>query len=212
MAYLARLRGSLATLDVSEIQTHKKGNHSPYELEIELDPDWRLQDALVHQPPELVRLPLTDNFDLPGIGPVDLPNPAVVLPIGGGAVAGWFLADTTLGIPGVGMAAGMLVGLPFIYRAENGGAETEPAPYHFTQAEASLAAEGEEYADSKLIDEYREIAWRERLKTPLDARDTVQKFDAAVSRELSDAELGVSDGLEMDPDATEPTEVDADDD
>jgi hypothetical protein len=211
-AYLARLRGSLATLDVSEIETHKKGKESPYELEIELDPEWRLEDALVHEPPRLTRLPLTETFDLPGIGPTELPNPGFVLPIGGGAAAGWFIADYALGIPGVGAAAGVLVGLPFIHRVENGGAESEPAPYHFTQAEASLAAEGEEYADSKLIDEYREIAWRERLKTPLDARDTVQKFDAAVSRELSDAELGVSEGLEMDPDATEPTEVDADDD
>ncbi|TKX78441.1 hypothetical protein EXE53_21200 [Halorubrum sp. SD626R] len=210
-AYIARLRGSLATLDVSDIQTHKKGKESPYELEIELDPEWDLQDALVHAPPELVRLPLSREVDVPGIGLTTLPNPGVVLPLGGGAAAGWFISDAMLGIPGFGAVVGAIVGLPFIYRTENGGAESEPAPYHFTQAEASLAFEAGEYADAKLLDQYRDIAWRERMKTPLDARDIEQKFDSSVTRELTNAELGIDDDLDVDPETTKRKGV-ADDD
>ena len=211
-AYIARLRGSLATLDVSKIQTHKKGKESPYELEIELDPEWDLQDALVHEPPELVRLPLSREVDVPGIGLATLPNPGIVLPLGGGAAAGWFISDAILGIPGFGAVVGAIVGLPFIYRTENGGAESEPAPYHFTQAEASLAFEASEHADAKLLDQYRDIAWSERMKTPLDARDIEQKFDASVTRELTNAELGVDGDLDVDPETTERKGVADDDD
>ncbi|TKX82051.1 hypothetical protein [Halorubrum sp. SD626R] len=211
-AYIARLRGSLATLDVSDIQTHKKGKESPYELEIELDPEWDLQDALVHRPPELVRLPLSREVDVPGIGMTTLPNPGVVLPVGGGAVAGWFAADAMLGIPGFGAVVGAVLGLPFIYRVENGGAESEPAPYHFTQAEASLAFEAGEHADAKLLDDYRDIAWRERMKTPLDARNIEQKFDSSVTRELTNAELGIEDDLDVDPETTERRGMADDDD
>lgn len=189
-AYLARLRGSLATLDVSEIETHKKGKESPYELEIELDPEWRLEDALVHEPPRLTRLPVADTIDIPKLGQMDLPNPAVWFPIGGGAAAGWFIADYALGIPGFGLAVGVIAGIPFIYRIENGGAESEPAPYHFTQAEASLAAESEEYADAKVIDQYREVAWSERMKTPLDALEVSDSFDDNAARRLSAKMIG----------------------
>ena len=209
-AFIARLRGSLATLDVSDIQTQKRGKESPYELEIELSPEWELRDALVHNPPELVRLPLSKEVDVPSIGPMTLPNPGVVLPVGGGAVAGWFLAQAALGIPMFGGVVGGLAGLPFIYRVENGGAESEPAPYHFTQAEASLAHEAKEFADAKMLDGYREIAWTERMKTPLDARDIEQKFDSSVTRELSNRELGL-DG-ELEPETTEREEVADDDD
>ncbi|OYR79122.1 hypothetical protein DJ72_14335, partial [Halorubrum distributum] len=210
-AYIARLRGSLATLDVSDIQTHKKGKESPYELEIELDPEWDLQDALVHEPPELVRLPLSREVDVPGIGLTTLPNPGVVLPVGGGATVGWFADEAMLGIPGCGAVLGAIVGLPFIYRTENGGAESEPAPYHFTQAEASLAFEAGEHADAKMLDDYRDIAWRERMRTPLEARDIEQKFDKSVTKELSTAEIGVDDDLDVEPETTERKGV-ADDD
>jgi|GEM_PF-7120419 len=202
-AYIARLRGSLATLDVSDIQTHKKGKESPYELEIELDPEWDLQDALVHEPPELVRLPLSREVDVPGVGLTTLPNPGVVLPVGGGAAVGWFAAEAMLGIPGFGVVVGAIAGLPFIYRVQNGGAESEPAPYHFTQAEASLAFEAGEHADAKLLDQYRDIAWSERMKTPLDARNIEQKFDSSVTRELTNAELGTEEGLDVEPETTE---------
>jgi hypothetical protein len=84
----------------------------------------------------------------------------------------------------------MIVGLPFIYRVENGGAESEPAPYHFTQAEASLAAESEEYADAKVIDQYREVAWSERMKTPLDALEVSDSFDDNAARRLSATMIG----------------------
>jgi len=210
-AFMARLRGSLATLDISEIETHKKGKQSPYELEIELDPEFDLRDALIHQPPELVRLPLTEEFDIPHVGLMSLPNPGVVLPIGGGAAAGWFIADTWLGIPGFGAVVGAIVGLPFIYRVENGGAESEPAPYHFTQAEASLAHEIKQFADSKTLDQYRDVAWRERMKTPIEARNIEQKFDSSVTRELSNAELGVDGELDLEPETSE-REVVSDDD
>lgn len=189
-AFVARLRGSLATLDISEIQTHKKGKRSPYELEIELDPDHDLHDALVHEPPRLDRLPLSRPVDIPGLGRTSLPNPGVVLPIGGGAAAGWLVADALLGIPGVGAVVGGVVGLPFLYRVENGDAASEPAPYHSTQAEASLAYEAGEHADAKLLDEYREIAWSERMKTPLDALRVSSDFDESQSRRLIQDELG----------------------
>ena len=189
-AFLARLRGSLATLDISDIETHKKGKQSPYELEIELSPEWDLQDALVHEPPHLDRLPLSREVDIPSVGPITLPNPGVVLPIGGGAAAGWVIADAMLGIPGFGAVVGAIVGVPFIYRVENGGAESEPAPYHFTQAEASLAYEAGEHADAKMIDQYREIAWSERMKTPLDALRVSSDFDESQSRRLIQDELG----------------------
>ena len=189
-AYIARLRGSLATLDISDIETHKKGKQSPYELEIELSPEWDIHDALVHEPPELVRLPISREIDVPGIGLTTLPNPGVVIPLGGGAAAGWFAANTMLGIPGFGAVVGAIVGLPFIYRVENGGAESEPAPYHFTQAEASLAYEAGEHADAKMIDQYREMAWKERMKTPLDALRVSSDFDESQSRRLIQDELG----------------------
>ena len=214
-AFIARLRGSLATLDISDIQTHKKGKESPYELEIELDPEWDLQDALVHKPPELVRLPLTSDVDVPGVGRTELPNPGVVLPVGGGAAAGWVIADAMLGIPGFGAVVGGIVGLPMIYRVENGGAESEPAPYHFTQAEASLAFETERYSDAKLIDDYRDVAWKERMKTPLDALRVSSDFDESQTRRLIHDELGNDYVSEVHgaaaPDSRD-TEVTADDD
>jgi hypothetical protein len=131
-----------------------------------------------------------DSFDLPWSGETELPNPGVVVPVGGGAIAGWFIADYALGIPGFGMVAGAIVGLPFIYRVENGGAESEPAPYHFTQAEASLAAESEQYADAKVIDQYRDVAWSERMKTPLDALEVSDSFDDNAARRLSAKMIG----------------------
>lgn len=190
LPFIARLFGNLATLDVSEIQTHKKGQRSPYTLEIELDPDWHITEALVHQPPTLERQPLTRRFDIPSVGDVELPNPGVVGPLVGFGAIGWFALDATLGIPAVGGAVGALVGLPFIYRVENGGAEAEPAPFHFTQAEASLAFESERYADAKLIDQYRDVAWSERMKTPLDALKVSSEFDESQSRRLLQDELG----------------------
>ena len=190
MPYLARLWGHLATLDISAIETHKKGKHSRFALEIELDPDYDIHDALIHKPPGLNRLPLSVEGDVPYFGSMTIPNPGVVLPLGIPAVVGWFAADYALGIAWLGAAAGVIVGLPWIYSVEHGGAESEPAPYHSTQAEASLAAEAEQYAEAKALDEFREIAWREKMKTPLEALQASAEFDETASRRLNERMLG----------------------
>ncbi|OYR62461.1 hypothetical protein DJ71_23660, partial [Halorubrum sp. E3] len=78
-------------------------------------------------------------------------------------------------------------------------------------AEASLAFEAGEHADAKMLDDYRDIAWRERMRTPLEARDIEQKFDKSVTKELSTAEIGVDDDLDVEPETTERKGV-ADDD
>lgn len=188
--YLSRLWGNLATLDISEIETHKKGKHSPYTLEIELDPKYDLRDALIHNPPSLDRLPLTVKADIPWFGETEIPNPGVVMPVGGGTLIGWYVVDWWLGIPWIGAAAGAFVGLPFVYRVFDGGAESEPAPYHFTQAEASLAFEAGEYSDAKSLEEYRHTAWKERMKTPLEAMKASEEFDETVVRRLNEQMLG----------------------
>jgi hypothetical protein len=189
MPYIARLRGNLAVLDITEVETHKQAR-GPYALEIELDPEHEPYAALLHEPPTVERRALVERVDLPGLGETDLPNPAVIGPLGIGAAAGWFLADATLGLPAVGAVAGFVVALPFIHYIEEGGAEAEPAPYHFTQAEASLAAEGEAYADAKAIDEYRSVAWRERMKTPMEAERVMGEFDETVTQKLNESRIG----------------------
>jgi hypothetical protein len=215
LPFLARLWGNLATLDISEIETHKRGKQSPYSMEIELDPSWDLRDALVHKPPRLDRLPLTLTADVPSVGLVTVPNPGVVIPIVGGGAIGWFALDATLGIPEFGAALGAIIGLPFIYRVRDGGAESEPAPYHFTQAEASLAFESERYADAKLLDEYRSVAWNERMKTPLDALKASSEFDKTTTQRLNEEELSTEWTTEVrdaaDPDGPS-SEVPGDDD
>ena len=50
------------------------------------------------------------------------------------------------------------------------------------------------------------------MKTPLDARNIEQKFDASVTRELTNAELGIEDDLDVDPETTERRGVADDDD
>ncbi|MFD1634630.1 hypothetical protein ACOZ4L_02730 [Haloplanus ruber] len=189
MPYIARLRGNLAVLDITDVETHKEGR-GPYALEIELDPDWKPDDALVHDPPRVARRSLMKRADVPLLGATEIPNPAVVLPIALCVGAGYYVADATLGIPGVGAATGFVVALPFIHYVEEGGADAEPAPYHFTQAEASLAHETAEYADAKLLEEFRDIAWQERMKTPLEARELVEQFDQTVTSQLNATELG----------------------
>lgn len=201
-AYIGRLRGQVAALDVSDLVTHKKGQDSPFAMEIELDPEFDFRDALIHKPPRISRKPLMSKAELPLVGETEIPNLGVVVPLGAGVGLGWLIADQTLGLPGVGAVVGVIVALPFIHEATDGGAETEPAPYHFTQAEASLSFEAEEYSDSKLLDEYRRIAWTERMKTPLDAKRQSTQFDETVSRELSETTLGDL-GIEEDVDGSD---------
>lgn len=187
--YLARLWGRKATLDISEIETHKRGKHSPYTLEIELDPSEALDEALIHEPPQLERKELTERIDI-GETELTVPTLAIALPAVILIAGGWFGLKTTLGIPMVGAMIGGLATLPFIYTVNNGGAHSKPAPYHFTQAEASLAFETERYADAQTVEQYRDVAWSERMKTPLDALDAADAFDDNSARELSSRIIG----------------------
>lgn len=189
--YLARLWGRKATLDITEIETHKRGKQSPYTLEIELDPSEALDEALIHEPPQLVKKQLTESIELgKNQNQVTIPNLSIALPAVALIAGGWFAFQTTLGIPAVGAMLGAVATLPFVYQVENGGAHSKPAPYHFTQAEASLAFETERYADAQTVEQYRDVAWNERMKTPLDALDAADSFDDNSARKLSSRIIG----------------------
>jgi hypothetical protein len=96
------------------------------------------------------------------------------------------------------------------YEAVDGSVNFEPAPRHDVTADASLTVMQSEHADAKLLEDYEEIAWTERIKTALEARDIDSRRDRSMIQSFLEKEIGVGlDALGLDDNAA--TDIESDD-
>ena len=77
-------------------------------------------------------------------------------------------------------------------------------------ADASLTVMQSEHADAKLLEDYEEVAWTERIKTALEARDIDSRRDRSMIQSFLEKEIGVGlDALGLDDNAA--TDIESDD-
>ncbi|TKX35284.1 hypothetical protein EXE52_18155, partial [Halorubrum sp. CGM4_25_10-8A] len=82
---------------------------------------------------------------------------------------GWYAGDAVANTPTVGAGVGLVLLALESYEAVDGAIDFEPAPRHDVTADASLTVLQGEHADAKLLEDYEEIAWSERITTALEA-------------------------------------------
>ncbi|WP_256948854.1 hypothetical protein [Halorubrum ezzemoulense] len=88
------------------------------------------------------------------------------------------------------------------YEAVDGTIDFEPAPRHDVTADASLTVLQGEHADAKLLEDYEEIAWSERITTALEAREVDSRRDRTLIRSFLEDEVGLGlDALGLDENA-----------
>ncbi len=109
------------------------------------------------------------------------------------------MAAQQLNAPLVGAAVGSLFLIVESYEAVDGKLEFDPAPRHFISADASLTILQEEYADAKRLEDYEEIAWRERTRTGMELAETQHRRDDTMTRQLNESALGLDADVLGDP-------------
>lgn len=188
--FLARLFANAAELDISSFRTRVRMRDGPLAEKIYVNPD--ADSAVEHTRAHLRRkMPFSDMrpedsgrleglvFTVATLGALGLP------------VIGWYAGQAMANVPVIGAAVG-LVGLAILsYEAVDGSIEVDPAPLHSRSAKATLTALQKEFADAKLLEEYEEIAWSERTRSALEARDVEGRRDKSMLQRMNEGALGM---------------------
>jgi hypothetical protein len=104
---------------------------------------------------------------------------------------GWKAGAAVANVPTIGAAVGAVVLAVESLEARSGSVEFTPAPRHDVTADASLTILQQEHADAKTLEEYEQIAWDERTKTAVEARDVQSRQDRTVTRRLNEKAVGM---------------------
>ena len=218
--FFARLFAKAARLDLSQLRTRVRVEGSASQ-KVYVDPDE--DSAVEHRParlrrrmPAWHRLPEPDDGE--ELSPITrglyglLTVATLALPL-----IGWYAGDAVANTPTVGAGVGLVLLALESYEAVDGAIDFEPAPRHDVTADASLTVLQGEHADAKLLEDYEEIAWSERITTALEAREVDSRRDRTLIRSFLEDEVGLSlDALGLDENAaseldTEETEFAFDD-
>lgn len=211
--FFARLFADAAKLDLQGLQTRVRVNEGGASEKVFLNPE---SDGLEHKPAHLSRrmpvwhrLPELEEDEehdtltkaLYGV----LTLAALALP-----VIGWEAGATAMNAPMIGAAVGTVLLAVESYEAKDGSLSFDEAPRHFVSADASLTMLQNEFADAKTIEEYREIAWSERTRTGLEMKETRDRRDDTMVRQLNERALGTDVDVLGDPLQDEAEELSAD--
>ena len=212
--FIARLFASAAKLDLSSLKTRVRVKGDANQ-KVYVDPDEDM--AVDHRPARLRRrwpvwhrLPETEgDGDLSAItrGMYAVVTLATLaLPY-----IGWQVGAATTNTPTVGAAVGLLLLAVESYEAVDGSIGYEPAARHDVTADASLTVLQKEHADAKTIEELEEVAWSERSRTALEAREVEARRETSLIQRLAEGELGMDLGvLGFDDDLGDDLDVESD--
>lgn len=216
-AFFARLFANAATLELGALQTRVRVRDGDAAEKVFLDPE---SDGLTHKAASLVRrmpvwhrLPDPDADETGDDDGLDTVTKALYGALTLGALAlpaiGWHVGATTINAPMSGAALGTLLLAVEGYGAKDGSLDFEPAPRHFVSADASLTVLQNEYADAKTLEDYEEIAWQERSRTALEARDVESRRDKSIVQRMNESALGMDLGI-LDDDGLDESEREED--
>ncbi|WP_066415368.1 hypothetical protein [Halorubrum aethiopicum] len=203
--FFARLFSSAAKLDLSDLRTRVRVSGSASQ-KVYVDPEG--ETAVDHRPAHLRRrMPVWHRLPKPADGEKLSPITRglyALLTIGVLALPliGWHVGGTVANVPFVGAFIGVVLLAIESYEAVDGSISFEPAPRHDITADASLTVLQSEHADAKTIDELEEVAWNERSRTALEAREIESRRNKTLVQQLSEGEVGMDlDVLGMDANA-----------
>lgn len=212
--FFARLFSDAARLDLSDLRTRVRVNGSASQ-KVYVDPESDV--AVKHRPAHLQRrMPVWHRLPEPADGeslsPITrglyalLTMAALSLPL-----IGWQVGATATNTPVVGACVGLVLLAVESYGAVDGSIDFDAAPRHDVTADASLTVLQSEHADAKTLEEYEEVAWTERSRTALEAREVDSRRDASMIQSMLEEELGMDlDTLGLQDNAG--TEVESDED
>ncbi|WP_256403248.1 hypothetical protein [Halorubrum salinum] len=210
--FFARLFSNAAKLDLSDLRTRVRVRGSASQ-KVYVDPDE--ERAVEHRPARLRRrMPVWHRLPEPAEGeslsPVTrglyglLTVTTLALPL-----IGWQAGAAAANTPVVGAVVGTMLLAVESYEAVDGSISFTPAPRHDITADASLTVMQSEHADAKTIDELEEVAWSERSRTALEAREVERRRNKTLVQRLSEGEVGMNlDILGMDSNAGSGLETD----
>jgi hypothetical protein len=188
--FIARFFADAARLDLSSLTTRVRVNTGCIAEKVYVHPD---SDGVQHTAAHLARrMPVWHRIDPENAETGDklmygaLTALTVALPY-----IGWKAGAAVANVPTIGAAAGALVLAVESLEARSGSVEFTPAPRHDVTADASLTILQQEHADAKTLEEYEQIAWDERTKTAVEAREVQSRQDRTVTRRLNEKAVGM---------------------
>jgi hypothetical protein len=210
--FFARLFASAAKLDLSALKTRVRVRGDASQ-KVYVDPEE--EDALDHKPAGLRRrMPVWHRLPEPADGERlssvtrALYGSLTLLTLGA-PVIGWYAGAAAANVPTVGAAVGLLVLAVEGVEAVDGRIGFEPAARHDVTADASLTVLQKEHADAKTIEELEEVAWSERSRTALEAREVESRRESSIIQQLAEGELGMDlDALGFDDDLGDDLDID----
>lgn len=211
--FLARIFADAARLDLSELKTRVKVATGAVSEKVYVSPE--SDPAVKHTPATLrSRVPVWHRV-ADRVEELETTEKVLYGALTLGTLAlpaiGWYAGKAMLQTPVLGATLGTLLLTIEAYGAHNGVIKFDPAPRHFVTANASLTILQEEHADAKALEDFEEIAWEERSRTALEAREVESRRDRSVTQLLNEAALGMDLGVINDDSATKEEEKNADD-
>jgi len=192
--FFARLFAKAARLDLTQLRTRVKVKGSASQ-KVYIDPDE--DEAVVHNPAHLRRrMPVWHRLPSPDEGESLSPITRglyglLTVATLAAPLIGWQVGAATLNTPVVGASVGLVVLALEGYEAVDGSIEFEPAPRHDVTADASLTVMQSEHADAKMLEDYEEVAWSERIRTAMEAREIDSRRDRSMIIDFLESEIGV---------------------
>lgn len=190
--FFARLFADGPVLDISQLKTRERVEEGAYSEVISVDP--MSETAVEHHPATLKRrMPVWHRLGDPDSA--DIADKALYGALTLGALAlpliGWQVAGAILGAPIIGAVVGLFALAIEGHTAEDGWIDYEPAARGFTKADTTLTVLQNELSEAKTIEEFEQIAWEERSRTALEARDVEARRDKSTLQILNEDALGM---------------------
>lgn len=186
--FLARLFAKPAVLDTSSLKTQVKFEQGPDDRQFITHPE--ADEPLVWKPAHWAfewsmfrdgEGSAFERFKWVRLG-------ATAFSAGIGWVVGLFLFDTTV-LPT--LLAGALGFVVLAAKARDGYCEFEPAPTHYREARATIAALQEAHKDAMTVEELYEENWSIRATTAKDIKELSEERDRTVTEQLAAEETGI---------------------
>lgn len=198
--FLARLFGVAATLDVSDLETQIKmetvevAKGEPWDRKFIADP--AADSALDWEPPALTFPLKNEGVELPEDPELSdwlqLYRWQAVLWAGIGALMGWTMGSALVDMPMFGASVGLMTAFAIaVTKVEDGHAEFEPAPTHYTAARPQVLDAGASLSDARTIDDLEAIALEATTDTALEGRRIQSRMDSTVTQRMNRDELGI---------------------
>jgi hypothetical protein len=207
--FIARLFTTPAKVPVDDLKTKIEAEGDKDKV-FEVDPEsarvLRHESATLAFAPEFIHPPDTPNEDgdadgddsdagYVGPAPVYQRVNTTLLAVGGvGFYAIYQLFAAGLGLPGLGFVLGLLPGVVVATEARPGLADFEPAPVHFSKADATLAFARQTLKQSKTVEEAERRATKAETETWTEARRRRGEQSKTVTERLNAGALGLDGG------------------